>query len=645
VSKLVGFLVVQVMQEETLKIPVAVLFEVVANIVTLGSPDFYSSTITVFIIQAALLVDRTYLTPLEQATFREIKRIVNRFLAYVKKVVKGGTLSRAVDAANQVNDPGNEGNASSFQRQMTIADRERGDGMMVYLSAFVTNVLASVLTPIALLLMSLFYESTQSFNVYNISSSEAKYYWGFQLCMLVFRSLVAVIALNTAESFHEWKILDYLEYCRYKFVNRPHRWKGINETYDESVTPYLRSLDLLSFSPQFYFSLFLVSFGSLLFLLGTQVLINNSWNVFDDQATPFIIIIGVVSLGILRSFISVIADYLKVWFVKRSDETLGVTEEENELVARILRGFDYDEVVVKAPATSALHNWPEPRVGDRVGWERYRMAYLKENQLWLQAHMDSLIDGPTTVEFRKVLMDSLAKVLNESNILKLSAKTSTADGVDSLEVNGLPPHEAVVRNLQDEKEMIKGSRLELAARTWLVRARFMRFLRYSVAELRLNQAVMKSYCESCRARSSRLYICPRYPVPYVAEQLRIQRDMHPVWNVPVWQRFFAHFTPACTLCEKCAIFFAKRDLPIPLGVNMPDDGKPKPCDEVIEQSPYPLHALSDQSMLQLHSLLNWAEYTHHPRVTVDAFLNSPITENDISESTKAILAHWLARVR
>jgi hypothetical protein len=74
---------------------------------------------------------------------------------------------------------------------------------------------------------------------------------------------------------------------------------------------------------------------------------------------------------------------------------------------------------VRAPVGSVLYNWPEPSPGDKAGWDRYRSAYLKENQLWLQAHMDTLIDSQTTIDYRRKLMDSLAKVLKESNLIDI----------------------------------------------------------------------------------------------------------------------------------------------------------------------------------------------------------------------------------
>jgi hypothetical protein len=362
--------------------------------------------------------------------------------------------------------------------------------------------------------------------------------------------------------------------------------------------------------------------------------------------------VGVAVLGIVKMLLGVVADYLKIWYVEKGGDNAGsiATDDEVNDIGRLFQDRD-DEGIIKAPASSVLYNWPEPPDGDKHGWERFRMAYLKENQLWLQAHMDSLIDGPTTVEFRKLLMDSLANVLNESSVLKLTNKESGQLTADPLEINALPPHEAVVRDIQDERDQVKGSKLELTARLWLVRARFVRYLRETVRDSALDQAVAKPKCETCNQSGtrSRLFVCPQYPVPYVAEQLRIQRELNPLWNMPVWENFFSTFTPACTLCESCATFFAKKDVPISTKY-LPArivDAVPVPCEEVLEQSNFDLpdKPLAHETLGLLDSMLNWAEFTRNPLVPVDDFFAQPLQPTDIPESAKLVIREWLRRVR
>ena len=692
-GKFVGWATVWIMKEELLKIPVVALFDAVVQVITLGSPDYYSFIVTLFITQAMFLADRLYLTPNEGAIGKAVAGLYTKSVRNFKFVLSGGKLvdagaEAAVDASTAAAAAG-EGLTRSV---LPSSERDQGDGMMYLLSSYSSNALAAILTPLMIVMLSLMYQSAQTLNYYNVSLSQAKYYFGFQLAMLFFKYVADLISLNTAETFHEWKILDYLEYCRYRFQSRPDRWKGINEISDELITPELRSLDLMCFSSQFFFACFLNAFGAMLFLVGVQVTVNNAWNIFDDQATPFIILGGMLLLGICRFACIIGADYLKVWFVKQRGVDGGDTdtvdaggETEQDGTARIAQLLTQDgdsnrEKSIAAPLGSALYNWPEPSAGDKAGWERYRLAYLRENQLWLQAHMDGLIDGPTSVEFRRLLMDSLASVLKESNILELTKRpiqdAPVSPTIRGLEFSALPPHDPAVRGLEDARALTRGTGLELAARFWLVRARFLRFLRESVFDLDLNQAILRDYCEACGGRGGGLSVVPEYPVSFIADQLRIQRDYTDTWNMPLWQHFYKTFTPGCTLCISCAGFYAVRNVPIP--VNELRErvmlAMPRTCEQVLRESPFPLPMmpLPDLACRLLIRWLDWATEFDHPEPptsdAIEAMLAhygyasqldearskqiSPGSDDahtfpvvPVSDETKALLMEWLSRAR
>ena len=623
VGKAVGWLTDWILREELLKIPIAALFETVLHVITLGSPDYYSFVITLFITQAVLIVDRTYIAPSERSIAATASQSYGRFRKWLATVFGGGKLAVA-ETVRAAEEP-----APSQQEQNT--------GMMFFLSAFVSSLLAAILTPITLLVFAMLYAPAQTLNFYNVSESQAKFYWAFQFAMLLFRLLADIVSLNTAEAFHEWKILDYLEYCRYRFVSRPHRWKGVNEIADELISPELRSLDLLCFSSQFYFALFLVSIGAVFFVVGLQVTVNNAWNVFDDQATPFIVIGGILLLNLLKGTMVITADYLRLWVIARRGD--GSVTDDGE-IGELFEDQD-KEAVVKAPASSALFSWQEPSAGDNVGWERYRLSYLRENRLWLQAHMDGLIDGPTTVEYRRLLMDSLAKVLKESNILTLSQK----DG-PGLQLGALPPHEDVARLIADDRDLISGTGIELAARTWLWRARFLRYLRETVSQMTLSQAVLKQYCEVCGVMADRafLYIVPEYPVIFVAGQLRSQRNFIETWNLPLWQHFFSTFTPACTLCEGCASFYSARDVPVPVTESRLHvlRALPASCQQVLDESPFrlPTQPLPVDAAQTVGELFRWAEFCEAPDRSIDD-LFAPV----IPESAAEMVKEWLRIAR
>ena len=667
-GKAISTLVLWIMNEELLRVPIIAVYQTILQVVTLGSPDYYSFIVTVFITQAIFLLDRLYVTPNERIFGKEILRGATSMVKRVKLVLGGGRLeaggeSEPLSSASSV--PTHAGE----EQQLSSAERAHADGMLYFLANYNANLMSALLTPILLALFALMYTPTQALNYYDVAPSEAKFYFGFQLVMFLFRYLTDVISLNTAELYHEWKLLDYLEYCKYRFSNRPSRWKGANEVSDELITPELRSLDLFCFSSQFYFSSFLSALGGILLLVGMQVTVNNAWNIFDDQASPFIIIGGLALLGILRFAYLTAADYLKIWFVDTADAEERAEDVAFEESLRLVTlGEEGKEQIVKAPFTSALFNWPEPSLGDKSGWERFRMAYLRENQLWLQAHMDILVDGPTSVEYRRLLMESLSRILKESNILELSKPKGVAADSRALELNALPPHVAAVRAVAESRRLFAGTAVEAAAAAWFARGRFLRFLKMTVAEIELDQGGgrVKAACEVC-ALTDELSVAPAYPVAYVADQYRIQRNMNDIFNVPLWQHFYKTFTPACTLCLDCRLFFSDKNVAIPIGQGRPDREavaasisqyvpEPRSLEEVLRDSPYRLVALNEASVGMLSNWLHWAEtlagggaeevvdVCENPILAIEnAEEEEP--EIEITEASRAVLVHWLLRAR
>ena len=69
-----------------------------------------------------------------------------------------------------------------------------------------------------------FYRESKILSSYGITQREMSYYIVFQLVMTFFQIFTDVLILNVLELFHGWRLVDYFEYCNYRFVNRPARW-------------------------------------------------------------------------------------------------------------------------------------------------------------------------------------------------------------------------------------------------------------------------------------------------------------------------------------------------------------------------------------------------------------------------------------
>jgi hypothetical protein len=694
VGKAVGIITVVILKEELLKVPIIAVYQAIMQVSTLGSPDYYSFIITMLITQLIFLIDRLYIMPNESMIAADIGNFFASAGATLKLVMRGGSNEESATNSMIQNNPNSMLNdvftsgqvgetvaqvAGPSAADANSAERDASDKMLLFLSSYSSNVMAALLTPLTIILMYLFYAPSQSLNNYNVPIANCAYYWGFQAVMLIFKFLSDLVAMNTAEIYHEWKLLDYLEYCRYRFMARPNRWKGIGESSDEMMTPELRSLDLYCFSSQYYFSCFFNALGAIFVIIGMQIVINNVWNVFDDQASMFIILGGMLLLGLLRFAFLTTADYLKLWVDRQHKTSLTIdmnhehvddsdSEEETDANKRITEQLGEeptvaklfalsstgervasDTILIHAPIGSALFNWPQPAAGDRAGWDRYRSAYLRENQLWLQAHMDNLVDPMTIIEYRRKLMDSLARVLKETNILGLELKRvplvehehhreavtrtappvppssdlvlpppTVAKPVPALELSAAPPHEGAAARTWVSRNMYKETAVEAAAVILLNRARFMKFVRDQVEQVPLVQAEnayhATPYCESCGTHDMEagVFLSPMYPVSMVADEFRVQRDLVTSWNVPVWQHFYSEFTPVCTMCENCRVFYSDKNFPVQVGQLAPAETGIVPVENILDQPGFVVpETVSEQVTLALPSVMGhwlaWAE--------------------------------------
>jgi len=737
IQKIIGWTVMVILNEEMLKIPIIALSQINMELTVIGSQDSVTFVTAMFLMNLIYMFDRLYVSPHEIEIAQGITRSMNRLIRGTRKIAQGrsaaGTAPGSQDPLTEIGADGiaiddtaavmgGEGVVGTTTAAATTttgptSSASNTHGMMRFLSCYVSSQLTIILTPLAYYLLLLFYYATQTMNYQDVPISVGVYFILPYLVSFPLRLVLDIIVLNTAEVFYEWRVLDYLEYCRYRFLVRPCRWKGTNEIADELLSPDLRSLDLFSFSSQVYFVCFLICIGGTFISTGLQIVINNAWNIFDDQATPFIVVGSILIMGIIKSAVLITADYLRIWSVGKRGETAETAVTVESAAAQTLEdnyeqllsagaGHEDDAsghrrrpVSLRAPVGSVLYNWPEPSPGDKGGWDRYRLAYLKENQLWLQAHMDALIDSQTTMDYRRKLMDSLAKVLKESNIIELQNqrrmmgmdlpsdnRPSSISGAitlaRALEFSSAPMHDGAVLEVTAAREEFKNTATELAAITFLNRAKFLKFLTDSILDIRLDQSTrIMDFCESCGAEGKRtnLAMVPEYPVSYVADQFRIQRGNPDTWNVPLWQQYYQQVTPVCTLCAQCREFNSNRNHPVQIGqlmVRGRGDAEylPKPCREVLRDNPYnlptsalPLDAtralsrwfklaseISDPrvSDSRIESVLMQAGYKRSPNSSANSTSRRHQRRGNvfegtvvISDTSRAILGEWVTKAR
>merc|ERR1719478_2078349 len=472
------------------------------------------------------------------------------------------------------------------------------------------------------------YDESQILSSYGITPREMDYYMSFQITMTAFQIITDVLILNVLELFHGWRLVDYFEYCNYRFVNRPARWKGIGETADETVAPHLRSLDLMCFSEQFYFMCTMNILGIMMWLIGLQIVIVHDWNMFDDPASSICFISCIITCKLFKEGYYIFANYLQIWEVEKAAS--GVKPQD--LQQQVFWG-DRKTMGKAAPPGSALANWPEPGERDVHTLQRYREAFLKENQLWLQHSFVDIMDDATIARYRTTLLTSLAKILNEVDAKNLGPKhlgpkvvqgetverdimqraaaaggneiPALREGDQVFEFNTKPPVAEVVAFVKERAFKYNASSMQLLARMWIARARFMLQLNRVSLSVTPDQFRINTTCELCGS-SEGLLVTPIYTLINMASTFRIQRDMSPLWNMELWRHFYKTFTPTCTICTNCSTYYWKRNIDIPVDAARIQHLNVKPMTQMdmLKVSPYSHVSMNDSERAMLRHWLD-----------------------------------------
>merc|ERR1711871_1739874 len=116
------------------------------------------------------------------------------------------------------------------------------------------------------------------------------FYVMFGLIMLLFQFLFDLLVQNYVEMRYGWKLNMYLKQASEIFANRPKAWifKCPVAVESREITKKFRSIDRMCFSAQFYFVAAHITFGCLLSVYGLMVVINGGYEIFKDDALPFL---------------------------------------------------------------------------------------------------------------------------------------------------------------------------------------------------------------------------------------------------------------------------------------------------------------------------------------------------------------------
>jgi len=234
------------------------------------------------------------------------------------------------------------------------------------------------------------------------------------------------------------------------------------------------------------------------------------------------------------------------------------------------------------------------------------LAFLTENQLWLQATLAELRDDTTIIQQRDSLLAGLADLLREVAPARYAPGGGSGQGESDFRFGAEPPQGIVLAASQVQRESYEGSVAQEFIRLWHERAQFMLLLSRMTSNVKLDNYSRRTSCELC-GTTQQLVVTPIYTLLHLASSYRMQRDMSPLWNTALWQHFYQTFTPTCTICDKCADTYYRMNANIPVdeGRFQKLQSRKKTIHEGLMESELPVQPLDSGAIDILHYWLAW----------------------------------------
>ncbi|KAF4668451.1 hypothetical protein FOL47_003034 [Perkinsus chesapeaki] len=676
--------------ERLLLVPAVNVVRLLSSLAMLASKDFFTFILTQFVVLAIQTVDRMYISPNKAWLLSQAYNIAVSTVNAIKWVLKGGDES---DVQAKIRSTmGGGGSQEEDDLIDALGNPIKSDEGIGMISGFNIDDEGVVDEPIEqydtrVEDMIGFLAGLGGFHADDLPELElirvspAYLNWAVYLMEIMSRGFQRALQAGL-------EALRLLQVRLVPFLAQSIAWhSGIGassarmyckgEPFDDTVAPHLRSIDLMCFSEQYYFCCYLNGLGIITWIVGLQIILANRWNIFDDPASAMVFVLSIAVCKLGQTGTITTANYLKLWQVNEAPMKYP-TATVAALTAAATRQQDsplVPLVKIPAPPRSALAFWPEPSEADAHNLERYREAFVKENQLWLQHSFDELLKDDVLVKHRKALLKSIAGAIGEvdpdeynpasgsdlqqraralppktlptgeihqrfesTNAGTLAQNTVSRAGYDvtnsvqailandpqGFQFDAPPPHTLALGRAARRRFAHESTAAAELSLLWVRRARFLLYLRRSTNNLRPSQYRLRDRCDLCdndRHNGRGLCLTPIYTLVEIASEYvayRRQREVSPFWNAPLWERFYTRYTPTCTLCSLCHAYYWKRN------INVPIDNRRRATRGVSNQRRTPLDVLADSPYSQLQPpprvdrseaevLLQWLQWAERRR--------------------------------
>lgn len=121
------------------------------------------------------------------------------------------------------------------------------------------------------------------------------------------------LGLYLVDLIHGFRLLDYIQFSRYRHRTRKEEWIFTSYTLNISLDKIYRSLDCLYFTDQYYFLVATSTCGGFLVILGLQILTINTYNIFNDPFSILMFFLMTLVGRIARYLAKVVQSIFKPW--------------------------------------------------------------------------------------------------------------------------------------------------------------------------------------------------------------------------------------------------------------------------------------------------------------------------------------------
>ncbi|GLD93027.1 hypothetical protein PINS_up001619 [Pythium insidiosum] len=449
--------------------------------------------------------------------YTQLHGVVKVFVVFFRSMTRS---TRGVEGGEEEGDAEAKKKEEENEKKEEDEDVETVEPIIEFYLGCSMDRLGLFFQPVIISIMMVFRQEVMLPIIYNIREKDMEIYLWYSLIILFFQLVTEVFVLNVVELFHGWKLYDYLVYCRYRFLQREHRWKGMEPNLDECIDENLRTMDQMCFSSQFFMMCTIHITGIVAFVIAIEIMARASYNLFGDPAAPLLVAFVVALAMFTHHSVFWLAVKLEVWKIKHENTAwLAPPDEDDEFgVPR----WDELEKIKGASHEAYLMN-------QRITSETFRYKFLNYNRSWIVEQLPSILTPRTLRRARPYLLAQFSKILDS-----LNPQISDDDDADE---DGRPKFGPVTLSASSRTII----------RWWLARARRIQRLKEAVQPI--IQGARKSECEMCLSRRQ-LQVELAIPIEVLGDKFESQ-SLAEEFDVAGWKEFFTKHEKFKTVCLNC----------------------------------------------------------------------------------------------